>query len=90
MGLPLVDLLVVQRRLHPDALLFVLVLQKDLLSVVDHEVERAQILNLLLQVGDAILINSVFFVTEMRVQVVARCQHELDPLILFILLVAVD
>ena len=66
----------------PDGLLIELVGDKDFLRVVEDEVERAQVLDLLVQIGNAIRINGVALVPQMRVQVVAWCDDEFNPLIL--------
>ena len=86
----LVNLLVPHHGLLPDGFLVELVGDKDFLRVVEDEVERAQVLDLLVQIGDAVRINGVALEPQMRVQIVARSQHEFDSLILFILFVAIE
>ena len=58
--------------------------------MVKQEIERAKILYLLFQVSDAVFMDRVIFITQMRVQVVAWCDNEFNPLILIVLLVAVQ
>ena len=73
-----------------DRLSIVLVLLKDLLCVVEHDIKWAQILNLLFKVYHAFRMNRVTLISQMSVQVVARSYHELNPLVLNILLVDVE
>ena len=88
--LPLIYLLVEQGRLQSHRFCTKLILDEHLLSMVEQEVEWAKILYLLVQVSDAVFMDRVIFVTQMRVQVVAWCDNEFNPLILIVLLVAVQ
>ena len=78
----LVNLLVPDHGLLPNGFVVVLIGDKDFLRVVEDEVEWAQVLNLLVQIGNAVRINGVALEPQMRVQVVARCNDEFKPLIL--------
>ena len=86
----LINLLVKQGRLILDRILSILVLDEDLLGMVEHEIQRTEVLDLLFKVVDAIFVDRVSLEAQMRVQIVARSQHELDSLILFILFVAIE
>ena len=77
-GLKLISILTKQLRHH------------DLLRVVNHEVKWAQIVRLALQVALAPTVDGVTCVAPLRMLVIARNKHDLQPLILLILLVAVD
>ena len=88
--LPLIYLLVEQGRLQSHRFCTKLILDEHLLSMVEQEVEWAKILYLLVQVSDAVFMDRVIFVTQMRVQVVAWSDNEFNPLILIVLLVAVQ
>ena len=68
----------------------VFILKKLLLIKVNNQVDCTEVLDLLFKVVDAIFVDRVSLETQMRVQIVARSQHELDSLILFILFVAVE
>lgn len=88
--LPLIYLLVEQGRLQSHRIYAKLILDEHLLRMVKQEIERAKILYLLFQVSDAVFMDRVIFVTQMRVQVVAWCDNEFNPLVLIVLLVAVQ
>lgn len=55
--LELVDLLVPDNGMTPDRILIVLIWYKNFLGMIDDEVERAQVLSLLIQVGDTSIMN---------------------------------
>ena len=73
-----------------DRIFAILILDEPILRVVELEVERVQILQLLVPVPYAIRMNGIFKVTLQMVPVVARSEHDVNPAEVRIPVVAED
>ena len=86
----LVRLDVLDHRVTIDAQLIVFILQETLLVEISEHVEGSQVLDLLIQVSNAVLGDPIVRATDMRQPVVAREHMNLEPHIVAIPLVAKD